>query len=226
MKQIFGAGALTLTPCNRGFVFAEAHKNLQNGEVKNIITFNQHSFDTGVTNAITKTAYLNSIFLNHSDFLKEEIDDYINTIAVFTSSFGTIIVKPNGMAIAYDYNCNFKWRGSLKYKGYAPTDAVIYGDSLWCAYPDSNTIIRYNAYSMRQEFKIGSGVGEELNEPYALFPLEDGIVISSQNKGLIQKFMYDDYKLETLYELDEPAQKYIKVDSNEVILTKSGIYRL
>ena len=226
MKQIFGVGALTIAPCNRGFVFAETHKNLQNGEVKNLIAFNQHSFDNGNTTAITKTAYLNNIFKNHSDFLKEEISDYISIIAVFTPSLGTIILKPNGIATVYDYNCNYKFKSNLKYKGYAPSDAVVHGESLWCAYPDSNTIIKYNANSLRQEFKISSGVETELTEPFSLFALDDGIVVTSQSRGILQKVMYDDYRIETLYELDEPVQKYIKIDSNEIILTKSGIYKL
>ena len=68
MKQIFGSGVLSIAPCNRGFVFAEVHKTVQDNAEKNIIAFHQHNFDTGVTNPITKNAYLNSIYLNHSDF--------------------------------------------------------------------------------------------------------------------------------------------------------------
>lgn len=226
MKQIFGKGALSIAPCNRGFVFAEVHKTVENDKEKNVIAFNQHSFDTGITNPITKSAYLNNIFLNHSDFLKEKIGDYINIITVFTPNFGVITLSPNGIARVYDYNCRFKWKGSLKYKGYAPADAVIHGDSLWCSYPDSNTLIRYNVNSMRQEFKISSGVGDDLVEPYGLFISEESLIITSQTKGLVQKMSLEDYKLETIYNLDEPVKKYVKADSNEIILTESGIYRL
>ncbi len=226
MKQIFGLGALTIAPCNRGFVFAEVHKTVENDKEKNVIAFNQHSFDTGITNPITKQAYLNNIYLNHSDFLKEEIGDYINIITLFTPNFGMIILNPNGVAYVYDYNCRFKWRGNLKYKGYAPTDAVIVGDSLWCSYPDSNTLIRYNVNSMRQEFKISSGVGDVLTEPYGLFAGDEELIITSQTKGLVQRMSLNDYKLETIYTMEEPVKKYIKVDSNEIILTESGIYRL
>lgn len=217
---------MNIAPSNRGFVFAETHKNLQNGEVKNLIAFNEHSFDTNKTTAITKTAYLNNIFANHSDFLREQIGDYINITTAFTPNLGCIILNPNGIATVFDYNCNFKFKSNLKYKGYAPSDAVVKGESLWCAYPDSNTIIKYNANSLRQEFKISSGVEEELTEPFSLFPLEDGIVVTSQSTGLVQKVLYDEYKIETMFEAKEPVQKYIKVDSNEVILTKSGIYKL
>ena len=226
MKQIFGSAALTIVPCNRGFVFAEVHKTTENDKEKSVIAFNHHSFDTGITNAITKNAYLNDIFLNHSEFLKEEIGDYINIIIAFTPNFGIITLEPNGIAKTYDYSCRFKWKGNLKYKGYAPSDAVINGDSLWCAYPDSNTLIRYNVNSMRQEFKIGSGVGDMLSEPFSLFVVEDSLVITSQNSGKIQKMSLDDYKLETIHQLDMPIKKYIKVDSNEIILTDSGIYKL
>ncbi|MGN0173044.1 MAG: hypothetical protein ACI39F_01265 [Acutalibacteraceae bacterium] len=226
MKQLYGSGVLTIAPCNRGFVFSEVYKSEDNGKEKNLIAFNQHSFDTGITNAITKGAYLNSIFQNHSEFLREEIGDYINIITVFTPNFGIIMLSPNGIAKVYDYNCRFKWKGNLKYKGYAPADAVIYGDSLWCSYPDSNTLIRYNTNSMRQEFKISSGVGGEFVEPYGLFIVEDELIITSQSTGLIQKMAFKDYKVETLYDLPEPVKKYIKVDSNEVVLTESGIYKI
>ena len=226
MKQIFDKPALTIAPCNRGFVFTEVYKTDEEGVEKNIIAFNQHSFDTGTTNPITKNTYLNSIFQNHSDFLRDEIGDYINIITVFTPNFGIIMLYPNGLAKVYDYNCHFKWKGSLKYKGYAPADAVIVGNELWCSYPDSNTLIRYNANSMRQEFKISTGVSGELVEPYGLFVLDENLIITSQSSGLIQSMNLESFKLSTLYQLNEPVKKYIKVYSNEIILTGSGIYRI
>lgn len=226
MKQIFNGNAVTIAPSNRGFVFTEVQTTEENGKDKSIICFNQYNFDTGVSTPITKGAYLNSIFLNHSDFLREEIGDYINIITVFTPKFGIIMISPNGMARVYDYNCRFKWKGSLKYKGYAPADAVVYGDELWCSYPDSNTLIRYNVNSMRQEFKIGSGASAELEEPYGLFVAENSLVITSQNSGLIQSLTLDNFTQETMHNLSEPAKKYIKVDSNEIVLTNSGIYRI
>lgn len=226
MKQIFGAGALKISPCNRGFVFAEVHETTENGEEKNVIAFNQHSFDTGNTNPITKQAYLNHIYQNHGDFLREKITDYINIITIFTANFGVILLHPNGIAHVYDYNCRFRMRVNLKYKGYAPVDAVVVGDSMWCSYPDSNTLIRYNTNSMRQEFKISTGVGDELNEPYGLFAGDEELIITSQNEGIVQKMSLTDYKLETIHKLSEPVKKYIKIDSNEIVLTESGIYKL
>lgn len=226
MKQIFDKAALNIAPCNRGFVFTEFYKTEVEGVEKNIIAFNQHSFDTGITNPITKSAYLNNIFKNHFEFLKDEIGDYINIITVFTPNFGVILLYPNGIAKYYDYNCHFKWKGSLKYKGYAPADAVIVGNELWCSYPDSNTLIRYNANSMRQEFKVTTGVSSELVQPYGLFVLENSLIITSQSCGLIQAMNLESFSLSTLYNLDEPVRKYIKVDSNEIIMTDSGIYRI
>lgn len=226
MDRLFQAGAVNIAPCNRGFVFAEVHKTIENGNVKNVIAFNQYSFDTQTITPITKNAYLNNVYLNHSDFLKEEISDYISSITVYTSNFGFVVLNPNGLARMYDYNCRFKWRGSLKYKGYAPADAVVHGDELWCSYPDSNTLIRYNTNSMRQEFKISSGVDTELSEPYGLFVVEDDLIITSQNSGVIQKMSLNDFEMSVLHTVDKPVKKYIKADSNEIILTDTGIYKL
>lgn len=226
MKKIFDREAISIVPCNRGFVFAEIHNEEIDGVEKRVIAFHQHSFDTGITDSITKGGYLNNIFLNHSDFLREEIDDYINIITVFTPSLGMITIRPDGIAKVYDYNCKFKWKGSLKYKGYPPADAVIYGDQLWCAYPDSDTLIRYNANSMRQEFKISSGVSDEIKEPFGLFVIEKSLVITSQNTGLVKKMNLSNYNVRKLFEFSEPVKKYIKVDSNEIVMTKSGIYRI
>ena len=226
MKKIFESEAISIFPCNRGFVFAEIHKEEISGKEKRVIAFHKHNFDTGITDMITKSAYLNNVFTNHTDFLKEEIEDYINVIAVFPPNLGMIIIGKVGIAKVYDYNCRFKWKGSLKYKGYSPADAVVSGDKIWCSYPDSNTLIRYNANSMRQEFKISSGISGDIKEPYGLFSLDNSIVITSQSSGVVQTMDLDNYNIEKMFEFNEPVEKYIKVDSNEIVLTKSGIYKL
>lgn len=226
MKQIFGNSAVSLVAVERSVVFASLEKKLENGEFKSWLTFHQHNFDTGVTNAITKNAYLNFLFTSHNEFLKENLDDYINYTALFTDKDGAIVLNPSGIASLYDADDKFKWRGSLKYKGYVPGDAVVYQDQLWCSYPDSNTLIRYNTTSMRQEYKIGTGVTDSLDEPFGLFVQGDTLFITSQTTGLIQTLDLKTFALKDLYKLDEPVKKYVKVDSQEVILTNTGIYKI
>ena len=81
MKQIFGNSAVSLVAVERSVVFASLEKKLENGEFKSWLTFHQHNFDTGVTNAITKNAYLNFLFTSHNEFLKENLDKIIQNLS-------------------------------------------------------------------------------------------------------------------------------------------------
>ena len=79
---------------------------------------------------------------------------------------------------------------------------------------------------MRQEYKIGTGGTDSLDEPCGLFVQGDTHFITSQTTGLIQTLDLKTFALKDLYKLDEPVKKYVKVDSQEVILTNTGIYKI
>lgn len=229
MKKIYGNGVLSMLPCSRSFIFTATGNvpdKANKSDGKSIVSYKQHSFDDGSIELVTKSVYqMNKFGLNY-EFYAANLSDYLNCKAVALSNMAMLIAYYNGTAEIYDKLCNKKWSGSLKYKGFAPADVVAQGDFLWCSYPESNAVIKYNINSMQQTFRAGGGTQGGIIEPYGLWLQDDRLIITSSASGIIQSLSLDTFYSEELYDVGEPALQYMKIDSNEIVLTRSGIYKM
>ena len=232
MKKIYGEGAISLIPCSRGFIFTAQQDELpdkmeeQKTEGKTVIAYKQHSFDDGTNSLVTRSVFLMSKFGANFEFYFRTLGDYLNCKAIPLENGNMLIAAHDGTAAVFSRNNVEKWSGSLKHKGFAPADIVTQGDFLWCSYPENNAIIKYNINSMQQTFRVGGSASGGIIEPYGLWLNDNRLVITSSANGMIRSLNLDTFYLDDLWEVSEPAFQYIKVDSNEVVLTKSGIYRL
>lgn len=225
MKKIYDSGVLTLVPCNRGFVFPVLQNENQDAE-KSVVTFKQHDFDTGSTNMITKNVFLLNKLANYFEAFKDSANELIGLKTVIFKNSNILVMDKSGTATIFNPNQQIKWKGSLRYKGIPPKDIVANETFIWCSYPENGAIVRYNLNSMRQDFRISSGVNADLGEPSGLFLQDNSLIFTCANHGKICEISLQTFNLEVLYIMQESVQQYLKVDSNEVILTKSGVYRL
>lgn len=208
----------------RGFIFASGRAE-ENSE-KTIISYYQHDFDSGSTQPATRGVYLAEKFGQNFDFFMKTLDDYFNTIAVGLNDGRTFVMHPGGSAVVFDAKGAPKWRGSLKYKGFGPADAVADGSCVWCTYPENNAVIKFNTNSMLADFKIAGGISEEFVEPHGLCLVGRELIVTSANNGRIFSVNLDNFREKVICELGEPVYQYLKIDSNEIVHAKSGIYRL
>lgn len=227
MKKIYGAGALSVMPCQRSFIFT-AQSPDQPGDVaegRAVVSFKQYSFDDGQVSLVTKNVFLMNKFGVDFEYYAKTLSDYINCKAVSVVG-GLMIVNFDGSASVFDRSHAQKWAGSLKYKGFAPADVVSQGDFIWCSYPESNAVIKYNVHSMQQTFRVGGGSSGGIIEPCGLWMADNELIITSLGSGAISALDLENFCIEQRWDAGEPVLQYCKIDSNEIILTRSGIYRL
>ena len=224
MKKIYGEGAISMIAARRGFVFAVAKDDEES--CKSIITYFQHDFDKGATLPASRGVYLTEKFGQNFDFFMKTVEDFFNTIAVSLEDGRTFVMHPGGSAFVFDANGRPKWQGRLKYKGFGPADAVADGNSVWCSYPENNAVIKFNTNSMLADFRIAGGGSDELSAPHGLFLHNGELVVTSAQNGRVIAINLDNFRERVIYESGEPIYQYMKIDSNEIILTKSGIYKL
>lgn len=228
MKKLYNEGVISMLACNRGFMFTAKQLDeqpAQSGD-KSVVFFRQHSFDNGQESLVTRTVYLMTKFGSNYEFFAENLNDYINCKAVTIDNSYMLIANVDGFATLYSKQRAVKWSGSLKHKGFAPADIVAAGEYLWCSYPEGNAIIKYNIHSMQQVFRVGGSMSGDIIEPYGLWLNDNNLIITSSANNKITALNLDTFYAEVLHECDEPVIQYMKIDSNEVILTKSGIYKL
>lgn len=229
MKKIYGTGALSMLPCNRSFIFTalgDSPTGAKREDGTAIVSYRQHSFDDGSTELVTKSVYQMNKFGINYEYYSANLPDYLNCKAVPLEGGSMLIAYYDGNAAIYDKSCTQRWSGSLKYKGFAPADVVAEGDFLWCSYPESNAVIKYNLNSMQQTFRAGGSQSGGIIEPYGLW-LQDGhLIITSSASGTILSLGLDTFYAEELHDVGEPVLQYMKIDSNEIVLTRTGIYKL
>lgn len=221
MKKIFEGTATGLLAGQRSVMFCAAQEADNQG-----LSYKQHDFDTGSTALITKSVYLLTKYGAFFEFFTSKINDHTALKTVLLDNSDCFVLEKNGMARIIDQYCRPKWHGSLRYKGFAPSDAKAAGGGVWCAYPESGALIRYNSGSMRQEFRVSSGVSANLGEPTGLFPSGDELIFTCSGSAKIFSLNLNSFAVETIHSLSEPVYEYMKIDSNEVVLAKSGVYRL
>lgn len=218
-----------MLPCNRSFIFTaagEAPAGAKQEDGKAVVAYKQYSFDDASTELVTKSVYqMNKFGLNY-EYLAANLPDYLNCKAVALNDGSTLIAYYDGSAAIFDKSRNQKWSGSLKYKGFAPADVVAQNDFLWCSYPESNAVIKYNLNSMQQTFRAGGSSSGGIIEPYGLWLSDDRLIITSSASGLVLSLSLDTFYAEELHDVGEPTLQYIKIDSNEIVLTRTGIYKL
>lgn len=225
MKKIYGEGVVSMLPSSRGFVFTTLQTESEN-DTKGVVSFRQYNFDTGKTELMTKSVYLLHKFGNQYESFIAGVEDYVYCRTVQLPDARMLLVHIDGNACLLAADGTVKWEGSLKYKGFAPSDTIGDGDAIWCAYPESNAVIKYGVKLMRQEFRISTGASGGILEPTGLYQSGDSLVMTSGADGVIKSIDLDDFHVETIAEFGEPVYQYLKIDSNEIIHAKSGIYRL
>lgn len=231
MKKIYDDSAISMIPCERGFIFAAIKKEtddvkISQKEGQSVIAFREHSFDTGQNSLVTKNVYLMNKFGQNFEFFANNLPDYINCKAIKLHNGNTLIVNYDGEAQIFNKSTELKWSGSLKHKGFSPADVVADKDYVWCSYPESNAAIKYNINSMQQTFKIGGSASGGLNEPFGLWIAENELIITSSATAQLLSINLDTFQAKEMVGVYEPSLQYIKVDSNEVVLTRTGIYKI
>ncbi len=145
-------------------------------------------------------------------------------------------ILPNGNIFVVSEDCSAKlldaegatkWVGVLKYKGEAPSDIVFDGKNIWAAFRESNTLLRLDVVSMREELRIGGRGGETgFSGPVGLFAEGEDLYVCNQNSHQIWKINTRTYAAEEYASFEEPVYAYTRCHNREFVHLESGIYEI
>ena len=121
---------------------------------------------------------------------------------------------------------NKTWTGTLKYKDFGPCDAVCIGRSVWVSFPEGDTILRYNARTMREELRIGSKRDNAFSRPCGLYVENNRLVVCNSASKFIEVVDTESYTVERYSSFEEPLHQYIKPNGQEIVRLDSGVYLL
>lgn len=222
MKKIFEGEVYEILPLSNGIIFSYCKEVIDENIV---VAFKMLSFDTGRFTDIAKNIYLLTKFGNNYKAVMANCDNYITVKSIILPNLNVFLLSADGTAQLIDIGGTPIWKGTLTYKDVTATDIVLYKNTLWACYADSNVMVRYSLNTMREELRIG-GNKSPFNKPKNLF-IEDNIVtVSNQGSKKLTQVNLDNYTILDCEEFEEPVNQYIKSGAYRFVLLKSGVYML
>ncbi len=227
MKKLYGEGAFSLIPTGKGFIFT-AEQDRTEGDNNILIAYKMMNLQTGELSLISRNVFLLGKFGSEYEYLASQTEDFINCTVVPLPDYETLIVETDGSAKIFDIECKLRWQGSLCYKDVTPAGFAVNGNFLWCSYPEANALVEYNIKTHRQEIRVGALDNAGIPSPFGLYvnPSNKTMIISSSDSGVLQKLRLEDFVMEEYYQCGEPVSQFFRIGDDEIILTKSGIYKL
>lgn len=222
MKQISTTGANSMIKAERGIIYSGVQKK-QDGQYAPYFKF--FDFVTNSAAIITKDVFSLAKFGKNYELITPKVKDLIHSRSAMLPGGRVLVCERDGNSAVFGSDGSEKWRGVIKYKGFGPSDVAADGIYIWCTFPESNAVIKYNTNSMRHDFVIGGSASGGLNEPHSVFFDEDKLIIASLD-GSICYISLDNFQIVERLDTDEIIYQYTKTYSNEVILCRSGIYTL
>ncbi len=224
MQQIFDESALQIVGTPDGVVIVVEDEKLD--DERALVSYRYYSFSSSELMRTLKEIYLRGKFgESYADYLPFFKDIHNYSIADLPDN-RRLFVYPTGDACIYDENMSKVWSGTLKYKDFGPCDAVCIDRSVWISFPDGDTILRYNARTMREELRIGSKKDNAFSRPCGLAAEGRQLIVCNSESKCIEVVNTDSYTVDSYYNFEEPVRQYIRIGSYEIVRLDSGVYIL
>lgn len=223
VKKIFGNDAIHMLPLPGGFIIA-VKQNQYSDHI--VVSYKMATLETNVLNSVTRNVYQLAKFGNNFQLFEKVLKDYLNCKTIQLGGGRLFSVYPDGRAALYSPSAELLWEGYLKYKEYGPSDVARHGECLWAAYPESNTLIRYNLSTFREELRIGGGDNSAFAYPVSLWIDGGRMLICNTDSHRILEVDLTTFSVYDYAEFEEPVKQYIRVGDTEIVLLESGVYTL
>ncbi len=222
MDRISPHRALSLLALPSGFVFAYPFE-ISSDSMK--VGYKMVTFDTGKISNVTGTIYTLTKFGPAYRTFKGKIKNFITSLSAVFDDGRVFVSEKDGSAILFGQSGESLWEGKLTYQGLLPTAIAASGETLWAAYSEKNTLVKYNINSMREELRIG-GSSSPFSSPAAIFLAGNKLFVCNEGSKDIWKIDTTDYSTEMYYKFEEKVFDYKFIDKYEIVCLESGIYLL
>ena len=223
LQQIYGENALQIVGAPDGVIIVVAEEIVGDQAT---VSYRYYSLSNNKLSRTVKDVYLRGKFGERFSDYVPYFKDILNYSPAQLPDNRSLFVYPTGEACIFDENMVKSWNGILKYKDFGPCDAVCICRSVWVSFPEGDTILRYNARTMREELRIGSKNDNAFSRPCGLYVDGTKLVVCNSASKCIELVDTESYTVERYANFEEPIHQYIKPGGHEVVRLDSGVYLL
>lgn len=227
MKQIFDNSCYDILPAENGFI---AILLQEDDEGRKYFCYKYVSaINPDISRPLTKQTFLSAKFHDSYDTLAMQIENHIRTMVVWPTSNTVFAVSSGtGNAKMLKNDGSLIWQGGIMYKDEAPSSIAMYNDTLWCSFPSSNALIRFNLRTMREELRIGGPTDAAFNKPNGIWidEIDDTMYVCSSGSGKVTGVNLKTFTVNEHLSFEEPVKKYFRIGPSEIVMLDSGVYVL
>ena len=221
MEQIFAGKVYEILPTTNGIIFSYLNKELEDGAVE--VSYRMISFDSRRVTDVAKNIYMISKFGNGYKAGEGYCENYITSKSILIPGGRVFLLHEDGTARLVDSDGESLWIGSFVYRNFVPSDVLLFGEGLWCCYPEANALIKFSLTNMKQELRVG-GKNSPFNAPCDLFEEEGRIIICNRDSKTIQSIDLADYNILEYETFEEPLYQYVNYSGYRFVILESGLY--
>ncbi len=223
MQQIFDDKAVQIVAAPGGVILVVTEQCFDD---QAIVSYKYFDFNTKQISKVAREVYLRGKFGENYIVYSSNLHDFVNQHTAYLPDGRCLFIYPTGEGVAYDEQALRVWSGTLKYKEFTPCDVVCIGRSVWVSFPDGDTILRYNARTLREELRIGSKKDNAFSRPCGLYADGSKLIVCNSASNCIESVDTETYTVEKFATFNEPVYQYVKSGEHQVVRLASGVYIL
>lgn len=225
MKKLCGEDSIALVPVMNGIIIIRRQKTVGKAS-KFVPRFDLFSVDTCRMNQISRTDFLLYKFGNCFEKISEQIKGPYSCKTVILSHGRVLSVDTNGTAEIFNASGDRIRTFDMTYNGCTPSDICLCDDEIYASYKDENAILKYNSHTLAQQMRFGGSGENTFDSPISICGYRDRIYICNSVGNKITIFEKDRYDVIDYAEFKEPLIQYIRMNGCELVMLKSGVYKV
>ena len=152
MKQVTGADALQLLPCQNGFIFVTKQEE---HEDKAVIAYKMLDFERMTLSPVTRSVYLLAKFGSHFERFEDNPEDFLSMQTLFLPDRRLLVLRPDGNAQLLEPDGRVAWEARLTFENSLPYGLALAETGFWVSFPNAGALVRYSLRHLRPDLRIG-----------------------------------------------------------------------
>ena len=223
MFTISNGQLLDVIPYSTGVLFVERIE-FESGEAR----LAYRSFDLRKNDylPVTMGVYLFNKFGAAFNEISEKLNNCVLCDSTVLPDKRAIVLTPDSNCALFDKSGELVWKGQFTYHDSKVRSPWTYGDYFWCTVPEENSVVQFDASTLKVHIRIGNVDSSAFSAPATLSVYDDKVYVCNTGIGKIKTISLPNYSVSDYKSFDEPIYKYLRIDGYDVVWLKSGLYIL
>ena len=223
MKLISDGKILDVVSFSTGVLFVEM-VNLESGEAR--LAYRCFDYKQNRFLPVTMGVYLLNKFGPAYEAISDKLNNCVLCDAAVLPDMRVIVLTPDSNCALFNKDGSLAWTGEFSYHDNYVRSPFTNDKYFWCTVPEENSIVQFDAASLKTHIRIGNVDSGAFVSPVTLSIYDDVVYVCNSSIGKIKTVSLPSYAVDEYKTFEEPIYRYFRVGTAEFVWLKSGLYLL